>query len=147
MGSIEDVQRFLGLENGLATVSTAQKNGGILSSVVNCGVLPHPITQKLCVAFVSAGNAARLKHIERGSQVTIAIRREWKWVSVSSKAHLFGPEHLPENFDRKKLRILLRNVFISAGGTHDNFEEYDKVMASEKRVVVCVPVERIRGNT
>ena len=147
MGSIEDVQRFLGQETGLATVSTIQKDGGILSSVVNCGVLPHPTTQELCVAFVSAGGAARLKHIERGSQVTVAIRREWKWVSVSGKANLFGPEHLPENFDPEQLRILLRDVFISAGGAHDDFEEYDKVMASEKRVVVCVEVEQIRGNT
>ena len=147
MGSIDDVQRFLGQETGLATVSTIQKDGGILSSVVNCGVLPHPITQELCVAFVSAGGAARLKHIERGSEVTVAIRREWKWVSVSGEADLFGPEHLPENFDPEQLRILLRDVFISAGGVHDDFEEYDKVMASEKRVVVCVGVGQIRGNT
>ena len=147
MGSIDDVQRFLGHETGLATVSTIQKDGRILSSVVNCGVLPHPITQELCVAFVSAGNAARLKHIERGSEVTVAIRREWKWVSVSGEADLFGPEYLPENFDPEQLRILLRDVFISAGGVHDDFEEYDKVMASDKRVAVCVSIERIRGNT
>ena len=147
MGSIDDVQRFLGQETGLATVSTIQKDGRILSSVVNCGVLPHPITQELCVAFVSAGNAARLKHIERGSEVTVAIRREWKWVSVSGEADLFGPKYLPENFDPEQLRILLRDVFISAGGVHDDFEEYDKVMASDKRVVVCVEIEQIRGNT
>ena len=147
MGSVEHVQKFLSLETGLATVSTIQMSGGILSSVVNCGVLPHPITQELCVAFVSAGNAARLKHIERGSQVTVAIRREWKWVSVSGEADLFGPEDLSENFDPEQLRILLRDVFISAGGVHDDFEEYDKVMASDKRVVVCVSIERIRGNT
>ena len=147
MGSIDDVQRFLGQETGLATVSTIQKDGRILSSVVNCGVLPHPITQELCVAFVSAGNAARLKHIERGSEVTVAIRREWKWVSVSGEADLFGPEHLSENFDPEQLRILLRDVFISAGGAHEDFEEYDKVMASERRVVVCVSIEQIRGNT
>ena len=144
---MEDVQRFLGQETGLATVSTIQKDGRILSSVVNCGVLPHPITQELCVAFVSAGNAARLKHIERGSEVTVAIRREWKWVSVCGEADLFGPEYLPENFDPEQLRILLRDVFISAGGVHDDFEEYDKVMASDKRVAVCVSIERIRGNT
>ena len=147
MVSIEDVQRFLSQETGLATVSTTQKNGGILSSVVNCGVLAHPTTQELCVAFVSAGNAARLKHIERGSQVTVAIRREWKWVSVSGEADLFGPEQLQGNFDHEQLRVLLRDVFISAGGAHDDFEEYDKVMASEKRVAVCVSTRHIRGNT
>ena len=147
MGSIDDVQRFLSLENGLATVSTTQIDGGILSSVVNCGAIPHPITQDLCVAFVSVGEAARLKHIERGSKVTIAVRREWKWISVSGKATLLGPGNLPETFDTELLRLLLREVFIAAGGTHDNFEEYDNVMASEKRVVVCVEIGRILGNT
>jgi len=147
MGSLDDVQRFLSLENGLATVSTNQIDGGILSSVVNCGVIPHPITQDLCVAFVSVGEAARLKHVERGSKVTIAIRREWKWISVSGKATLLGPDSLQENFNTESLRLLLREVFIAAGGTHDNFEEYDHVMASEKRVVVCVEIDRILGNT
>ena len=79
--------------------------------------------------------------------MTVAIRREWKWVSVNGEADLFGPEYLPENFDPEQLRILLRDVFISAGGVHDDFEEYDKVMASDKRVAVCVSIERIRGNT
>ena len=53
MGSVEHVQKFLSLETGLATVSTIQMSGGILSSVVNCGVLPHPITQKTlrCLRF------------------------------------------------------------------------------------------------
>jgi hypothetical protein len=147
MSSVQDVQRFLSLESGLATVSTAQVDGGILSSVVNCGIIPHPITKDLCVAFVSIGEAARLKHIERGSKATIAVRREWKWISVSGKANLFGPENLSESFDTESLRLLLREVFIAAGGTHENFEEYDDAMASEKRVGVCVEIDRILGNT
>ena len=147
MVSLPDVQSFLNSENGLATVSTIQIDGGILSSVVNCGVVTHPRTKDLCVAFVSVGEAARLKHIQRGSKVTISIRRGWKWVSVTGNAALFGPENISNSLSAESLRLLLRDVFVAAGGKHDNFEEYDQVMASEKRVVLCIEIERILGNS
>ena len=49
-------------------------------------------------------------------------------------------------FDSEDLRLLLRKVFESAGGTHEDWDEYDRVMASEERVVVLVSPERILGN-
>ena len=146
MSDIEDVKKFLSSENGLATVSTVQKDGRVLSSVVNCGVIDHPVSETPCVAFVSAGHAARLDHIRRGSQVTVAIRRGWAWRSVTGPADLIGPHCLPENFDSEDLRLLLRMVFESAGGTHEDWYEYDRVMSSEERVVVLVSLERILGN-
>ena len=73
---IEEVRAYLAKENGLATVSTTQVDGRVLSSVVNCGVINHPITGVPCVAHISASGAARLAHVRRGSQVTIAIRRD-----------------------------------------------------------------------
>ena len=146
MSDIEDVKKFLSSETGLATVSTVQKDGRVLSSVVNCGVIDHPVTETPCVAFVSAGHAARLDHIRRGSQMTVAIRRGWAWRSVTGPADLIGPHCLPENFDSENLRLLLRKVFESAGGTHEDWDEYDRVMSSEERVVVLVSPERILGN-
>ena len=44
------------------------------------------------------------------------------------------------------MRLLLREVFHAAGGVHDDLEEYDRAMAQEERVVVCVTPERILGN-
>jgi hypothetical protein len=41
---------------------------------------------------------------------------------------------------------LLREVFQAAGGTHDDFDEYDRVMADEGRVAVLVAPDRILGN-
>jgi len=143
---IEEVRAYLAKENGLATVSTTQADGRVLSSVANCGVIDHPITGAPCVALVSAGGAARLGHVRRGSQVTIAIRRDWTWRSVTGPADLIGPDDLPDGIDAEALRLLLREVFQAASGTHDDFDEYDRVMAHEGRVAVFVAPERILGN-
>ena len=143
---IEEVRAYLAKDNGLATVSTTQADERVLSSVVNCGVIDHPITGVPCVALVSAGGAARLSHVRRGSQVTIAIRRGWTWRSVTGPADLIGPEDLPDGIDAEALRLLLREVFQAAGGTHDDFDEYDRVMVDEGRVAVLVAPDRILGN-
>ena len=40
---------------------------------------------------------------------------------------------------------LLREVFIAAGGTHDDWIEYDATMARERRAAVLVTPTRIYG--
>jgi hypothetical protein len=146
MPDIEDVRTFLATETGLATVSTTQADDRVLSSVTNCGMIDHPITGTPCVAFVSMGAAARLAHVRRGSQVTIAIRRGWSWVSVTGPAELIGPDDLPDGVDAEALRLLRREVFQAAGGTHDDLDEYDRAMADDARVAVLVAPDRILGN-
>jgi PPOX class probable F420-dependent enzyme len=145
MPDIEDVRSYLAQEHGLAVVSTTQADGRVLSSVVNCGVIDHPTTGDPCVALVARGDAARLTHIRRCSQVTIAIRRGWTWLSVTGPADLIGPDDLPNGIDAEGLRLLLREVFQAAGGTHDDYDEYDRVMADDARVAVLVAPERILG--
>ena len=41
---------------------------------------------------------------------------------------------------------LLRDVFRAAGGSHDDWDEYDRVMADDRRAVVFVTPARITGN-
>ena len=146
MSDIEIFSNYLSEETGLVTVSTTQVDGRVLSSVVNCGMIEHPLTGATCVAFVSGSRAARLKHIDRGSQVTITARRGWAWSSVTGPADLIRPEQVPETIDKEQMRLLLREVFHAAGGVHDDLEEYDRAMAQEGRVVVCVTPERVLGN-
>jgi hypothetical protein len=146
MPDLDDVRRFLADETGLATISTTQADGRVLSSIANCGVIDHPVTGEPCVALISMGQAARLKHVRRGSAVTIAIRRGWAWVSVTGAADLIGPADLPDGIDPDALRLLLRKVFAAAGGTHDNLDEYDRVMAEGGRTAVLVAPDRIYGN-
>ena len=64
------------LDNGLCVVSTLRRDGAIHSTVVNAGVLRHPVTGI--------------------------------------------------------------DVFTAAGGTHDDWDTYDRVMAEERRAAVLV---------
>ena len=146
MPDLSDVTDYLADENGLATISTTQADGRVLSSVANCGVVDHPVTGAPCVALVSMGGAVRLDHVRRGSQVTIAIRRGWQWRSVTGPADIVGPDDPHEDVDGEALRLLLREVFQAAGGTHDDYDEYDRAMADERRAAVLVAPERILGN-
>ena len=147
MKTLEQVGEFLSTESGLAVVSTVRADNSVLSSVVNCGLVEHPLTKAPSVAFVSGGSAARLTHINRGSWATIAVRRGWQWVSVSGPVDVLGPETLHDRFAAEDLRLLLRRVFSAAGGDHDDYEEYDRAMAAEGRVALLVAPNRVLGNT
>lgn len=144
--TLSEVERLLADEHGLAVVSTTQADGRVLSSVVNCGVVEHPSTEQPTVAFVSGGSAARLGHIRRGAQVTVTVRRGWKWRAVTGAASLIGPDDSHDKIDPERLRLLLRHIFQAAGGTHDDYETYDRVMAEERRTAVFVQPDRILGN-
>lgn len=146
MPSIEAVGAMLSEETGLAVISTTQADGPVLSSVTNCGVIEHPVTGEVRLAFVSIAGAARLGHIRRGTPVTVAIRRGWKWLSLTGQAELIGPDQRLDTIDDEALRLLLREIFHAVGGTHDDLDEYDRAMADEQRVAVLVTPERILGN-
>lgn len=146
MPDLNDVRSFLAAETGLATVSTTQADGRVLSSVVNCGVFDHPVTGETCVALVARGAAARVKHVRRGSQVTVAVRRGWNWVGITGPTTLIGPNDIPDQMDADGVRILLRDIYTAAGGVHDDWDEYDRVMAEDQRIAMFVSPDRILGN-
>ena len=122
-------------------VSTTQADGRVLSSVVNCGITAHPVSGDECVALVSQGNAARLGHILRGSQVTVAVRRGWSWRAVTGPADIIGPDDV----DAEALRLMIRDVYQAAGGEHDDYVEFDRVMREDRRAAIFVSPERIIG--
>lgn len=146
MPSIDDIRSFLDDEHGLAVVSTARSDGAVLSSVVNAGVMAHPVTGDEIVAFVSGGSAGRLDHIRQGRPVTVVARRGWRWVGISGPADLIGPDDATDGFDDDGVRLLLRDIFSAAGGTHDDWDEYDRVMLKDRRVAALVNPDRILGN-
>lgn len=146
MADLNDVRTFLADEHGLATVSTVQADGRVLSSVVNCGVVDHPRTGIASVALVSRGNAARLGHIRRGSEVTVAIRRGWTWRSATGPATVIGPGDNDGAMSADDIRLLLRTVYQAAGGQHDDYDEFDRVMLEDRRAAVFITPERILGN-
>ena len=42
-----------------------------------------------------------------------------------------------DGVEPERLRLLLREIFTAAGGTHEDFDVYDRVMAAERRAAVA----------
>ena len=97
------------------------------------------------VAFVTAGKA-KLTNLRSRQQVSITFRSGWQWATVEGRAELIGPDDGRPGFDSERIRILLREVFSAAGGTHDDWDAYDRAMAEERRAAVLVSVSRIYSN-
>ena len=65
---------------------------------------------------------------------------------MEGPVQLAGPDDRLDGFDPAELPELLRDVFRGAGGTHDDWPTYDRVMAQERRAAVLITPVRIYGN-
>ncbi|MEU3622263.1 pyridoxamine 5'-phosphate oxidase [Amycolatopsis coloradensis] len=143
---LELVRTLSSRENGLATVATVRADGTVHSSVVNAGVIEDPVTKAPGIGFVAVGGAKKLDLFRQAGHATITFRRGWEWAAVQGRVHLVGPDDPDPDFDPAGLPKLLRDVFVAATGTHDDWEEYDRVMAAERRVAVFITANRVSGN-
>jgi hypothetical protein len=137
--------RLVPLDHGLIVVSTARPDSTVHSSVVNAGVLPHPVTSEPVVGFVARGDARKLAYLRKGRRATIVIRAGWQWAGAEGSVELIGPDDPADGIDSERRRVLLRDVFTAAGGTHDDWPTYDAVMAAERRTAVLLRPERTYG--
>jgi PPOX class probable F420-dependent enzyme len=132
-------------DRGLTIVSTARADGTIQSSLVNTGVIAHPVSGARVLAFVTYGKV-KLANLRARPQVTSAFRAGWQWATVEGHAEPAGPADPQPWLDAERLRLLLREIFEAAGGTHDDWDEYDRVMAEQGRTAVLIQPTRIYGN-
>lgn len=65
-------------ENGLAVAITTRSTGLPRASVVNAGVLDHPVTDETMVAFVSRGTARKLDDLRHRPNITVVFRSAWE---------------------------------------------------------------------
>ena len=143
--TLEDVGHFARAERGLATVALARPDGTVQVTVVNAGLMTHPTTGVQAAAFVAGGDALKLSLLRKRPLATLSWRHGWEWVSLEGTSDLIGPADFPSGFDPSALAALLRGVFVAAGGDHDNWDEYDRVMAEERRTCVFVTPLRSYG--
>lgn len=146
MAELADFAALVGREHGLAVVSTLHADGTIHASVVNAGVLDHPLTGRPVVGFVVRGAARKLVHLRTRPQATVTLRVGWEWAAVQGTVDLIGPDDPAEGFDPTRLPGLLRDVFTAAGGGHEDWDTYDRVMAEERRAAVLVTPQRVYAN-
>jgi PPOX class probable F420-dependent enzyme len=146
MTTLDDVAALGAKEHGLAVVSTLRADGTIQSTLVNAGVMRHPLTGEPVLAFVTYG-PVKLANLRARTQLAVTLRTGWQWATVEGRAELIGPDDRGHpGIDADRLRLLLREVFCAAGGTHDDWDAYDRVMAEERRAVVLVTPTRIYGS-
>jgi PPOX class probable F420-dependent enzyme len=139
------VRGLIAAENGLAVVATLRADGSVQASVVNAGLVAHPLTGEQVVGFVAMGGAVKLGHLRRRPRTTVVFRAGYRWGSIEGPVTLIGPDDAVAGFDAAGLPQLLRDVFLSTGSTHDDWPTYDRVMAEERRCVVLVEPERVYG--
>jgi PPOX class probable F420-dependent enzyme len=144
-GDLAMVRELVAGDRGLAVVATLRPDGSVQGSVVNAGVIAHPLTAEEVVAFVAIGGSFKLRNLRRRPQATIVFRVGFRWVSVEGAAALIGPDDSLDGFDSARLPQLLRDVFLSTGSTHDDWPTYDRVMAEERRCAVLIRPQRIHG--
>jgi PPOX class probable F420-dependent enzyme len=146
---VTDLAAFAALvpaDHGLCVLSTTRPDGTVQSSVVNAGVLRHPATGVEVVGLVAAGGTRKLANLRTDPRATIVVRAGWQWTTVEGTVDVVGPDDPTEGIDADAGRELLRNVFRAAGGTHDDWDEYDRVMAEERRTVVLITPARAYSN-
>src|SRR6266496_736066 len=114
MTDLTDFARLVTLDNGLCVVSTLR-----------------------------GGGSRKLANLRARPQATIVVRAGWQWAAAEGPAELAGPGDPLPGVGAEALRLLLRAVFTAAGGTHDDWETYDRVMAAEGRTAVLVGPRRV----
>src|SRR5919205_1120450 len=129
MPDLTSFSALIPLDHGLVVVSTVRADQTVQSSVVNAGVLDHPVSGRPVVGFVSAGSARRLTNLRARPRATVVVRAGWRWAGVEGPVDLAGPDDPLDGVAGDDLRTLLRDIFTAAGGTHEDWDEYDRVMA------------------
>jgi Pyridoxamine 5'-phosphate oxidase len=140
------VRRLGAAEQGLCVFTTARPDGSVHGSVVNAGVLDHPVSSQPVVGAVVRGDARKLDLLRRSGRACVAFRSGWEWVAVEGPVDLVGPADPLPGFDPAGLPGLLQDIFRAAGGQHDDWAEYDRVMAAEGRTAVLVTPARLTTN-
>lgn len=142
---LEDLELLGTQDHHLAVVATTRADGTVQASVVNAGVLAHPVTGEQVIAFVTYGKA-KLTNLRARPWATIVFRAGWQWASAEGRCDIIGPDDPFSGFDPAGLPELLRAVFRAAGGSHDDWDTFDRVMRDERRAAVLLHAERVYSN-
>lgn len=146
MADLDLVRRLVEADHGLAVICTTRSDNTIQTSLVNAGVMTNPLDGNDAVAFVARGGTVKLKRLRQRSYANIVLRAGWEWASVEGATVIIGPDDSQPGFDSTDLPALLRAVFQSAGGTHDDWDAFDRTMADERRAAVFINADRISSN-
>lgn len=144
MLGLERARELGARESGLAVAITIRANGLPRASVVNAGVVDHPVTGEPTVAFVARGPARKLTDIRARAHVTVVFRSGWEWVAVEGTAELAGQDDHLEWLADDDVPRLRRTVYAAAvGGSPADWAALDESMEAEGHTAVLVRVASV----
>jgi PPOX class probable F420-dependent enzyme len=148
VAGVDDIQKLVALDHGLASLSTLRRDGSVQCTVVNAGVIDHPVTGQPVAAFVGRPATRKIAHLRDNATATLLWRAGWAWAAAEGRVELVGPPDPPDGIAVDDLPGLLRAVYAAAAGSgqHDDWAEYDRVMAAERRMAVLLTPSRIYVN-
>lgn len=114
-----------------------------LSSTPASSTTPRPVVRQLPSS--PPGRSSGLTSAP-GPRITVTFRSGWQWASVEGLAVLAGLDDPQPWLRPDDLPSLLRAIFVAAGGQHDNWDEFDAVMARERRLAVLIDPLRVYSN-
>ncbi|WP_018680350.1 pyridoxamine 5'-phosphate oxidase family protein [Actinokineospora enzanensis] len=142
--ALHTITRLAAAEHWLAVLVTTRPDGEPGVSVVNAGILTHPVTGDTTLACVSRGRTAKLTNLRTHPRATLVFRSGWEWISATGPVDLAGPDDPHPDID--DLPQLLRDIYTAAGGKHPNLDEYDRVMREDRRTALLLRPTRYTTN-
>ncbi|WP_063002740.1 TIGR03618 family F420-dependent PPOX class oxidoreductase [Nocardia mikamii] len=145
MPELKSFTDLVALDYGLCVAVTLRADGTPQATVVNAGVLPHPVTGAKTAAFVSPSATRKLAHLRANPTIALTIRAGWQWATLEGSAQLIGPDDPHPAVADERQRQVIRDVFAAAGVTQD-WDTYDRVMRDKRGTLVFVTPTRIYSN-
>ncbi len=135
-------------EAGLAVVVTHRADGTAQASVVNAGVLDHPVTGELAVGFVVQGAARKkLANLRARPLTTVVFRSGWEWVAIEGDVDLVGPDDPLSGVAPEAVARVFHEIYAAAiGGAPDDWVARDAAIAQERHTAILVRPTRVYSN-
>ena len=143
MATLGDVSEILARNGHLVVLAIAREDGRVHASLVSGGVLDDPVDGTPSLGLVAGGTARKLALLRGRGHATGVATHGYEWVAVSGAVRLVGPDDASAGLD---VPAIIRSVFVSAGGQHEDWAAFDRVMAEERRCAVFVHADAVASN-
>ncbi len=144
---LDRVAELASRESGLAVVITLRDDGSPHTSVVNAGVLEHPITKERVVGFAVRGRRRKLENLRARPRATVVFRSGWDWIAVEGATELIGPDDPIHGLSAADVQGLLRAIYAAAvGGDPEGWAGMDESIRDERHTAVLVHAKRTYSN-
>jgi hypothetical protein len=145
---LDQARELAARESGLAVVVTYRADGSAQASVVNAGIVDHPVTGSPAVGFVVQGGARKkLENLRARPLATVVFRSGWDWVGIEGEVDLIGPDDRRGAVGSEAAARLFHEIYAAAiGGRPDDWAARDDAIERERHAAVLVRPTRVYSN-